>query len=1018
MKKLIAYLTLAMILGFSVSAPGEEGIRISSPGQDVIYGGVVGAAKAARDTVLLMGPWGSGAPFNGQFQNLGGAEAWNFWTHQDLTVGQENHWHVSDYNAIGLNGHGEGNLAAWCGSLEFPACDVTDALGGYGTNWNDALLWTGFVIDPGQSCVAMIDAFLNIDVEPGYDYVLLECFYEGQDAVEIASWDGAYSNLHVQETVTFQPGDFMGAAGNEVRVQFRVISDSGWDDADCQFPSSGACQLDDVSVSLDNGGFQTFNDFQSGSLGLWMPQAALGVGDFAHLEFGLDDRDPCAVNNSPQVCFIDDGEVVPGTGGTKCITWCYGPGGYIVNNTGGLLGEAYHLDNAVDSPIMPIPAGMEGLDYAYDLYWHEDFSSESAGMFYEWSVRSTASVDPADIEQESWENRSFLYHLAGPEYYRFVHSVGDLLQPNATYVQVRFQLKEMGWIWGWDGADGTPAPYYDNVRVSAYDFEGPGLSVSSVSLANDGFPASGGLDLENPGANSVRFDMARNISPAIDQLNDPGDSVVVRVVAQRAGSTLNGMPRMYYKLKANSVFDPYRSSGLPSSGSVPGWAIAAPTLDGFAFDLPDTGFLFPGDELHYYFRAEDDLGGIAILPADTTGFSDFADILAYNALFTMRALPTVWDEGEGQFGQPEILFWDDSGTTADSDEWAFAFRNIGHDPGLTYDIYRTQAASSGVGNGLGGRATVTQLAGYTEILYSSGDQFTYTLSTGEFDWDPSLDVQLLDAWLRLGERDIFLTGNQLGSDLSYNPAGQDFLRDWMGLSLSGISVQHYTNGLVSPGVVPDEGNPVLFEDQGWMVYGGCPSPDTFDAVLPVGTAVRLAQFADPTGEVDVYEISAATLNIVQSFNSRVISLPYDLSNIWTQAAAGSASTTKAAAPIPTRAEVLQDILAFLNPDGDVGLPTSVTLPVGVLTARNFPNPFNPTTKIMFDLPSSEHLTLKVFNVKGERVRTLVNEVRPAGPGFVMWDGADDSGGQAASGLYFYEVRTAQDVRVQKMVLLK
>ena len=113
MKTSITCLTIFLILGLAAAAWSAERTRVAMPGQEMIHGGLVGVSKAARDTIVVMGPWGSGAPYNGEFQTPDGAEAWNGWTHADLTVLADNHWQVSDYNAFGLNEHGAENLAAW-----------------------------------------------------------------------------------------------------------------------------------------------------------------------------------------------------------------------------------------------------------------------------------------------------------------------------------------------------------------------------------------------------------------------------------------------------------------------------------------------------------------------------------------------------------------------------------------------------------------------------------------------------------------------------------------------------------------------------------------------------------------------------------------------------------------------------------------------------------------------------------------------------------------------------------------
>ena len=100
-----------------------------------------------------------------------------------------------------------------------------------------------------------------------------------------------------------------------------------------------------------------------------MQAAPLSVGDFAHLRNDLGDIDPCRDNNTWQVNFVDDGLVVPETGGTPCYIWCYDPGGWQVNNTGGLLaggGLDWFLENRIVSPPIAWPAGIDGAEFAFD----------------------------------------------------------------------------------------------------------------------------------------------------------------------------------------------------------------------------------------------------------------------------------------------------------------------------------------------------------------------------------------------------------------------------------------------------------------------------------------------------------------------------------------------------------------------------------------------------------------------------------------------------------------------------
>lgn len=93
-------------------------------------------------------------------------------------------------------------------------------------------------------------------------------------------------------------------------------------------------------------------------------------------------------------------------------------------------------------------------------------------------------------------------------------------------------------------------------------------------------------------------------------------------------------------------------------------------------------------------------------------------------------------------------------------------------------------------------------------------------------------------------------------------------------------------------------------------------------------------------------------------------------------------------------------------------------PVFTLDASNYPNPFNPETTIAYSVPSSGPTTLKIYNLKGQVVRTLVSDIRTAGNHKVVWNGKDDNGASVASGMYFYRVSNAGKNITRKMLLAK
>ena len=86
--------------------------------------------------------------------------------------------------------------------------------------------------------------------------------------------------------------------------------------------------------------------------------------------------------------------------------------------------------------------------------------------------------------------------------------------------------------------------------------------------------------------------------------------------------------------------------------------------------------------------------------------------------------------------------------------------------------------------------------------------------------------------------------------------------------------------------------------------------------------------------------------------------------------------------------------------------------------QNYPNPFNQETIIKYSLPWDGAVELSVYNLLGERVRTLVNQPQNADDYEVRWDGNDDRGKEVASGIYFYRLQTGEFTQTNKMLLVK
>ena len=103
----------------------------------------------------------------------------------------------------------------------------------------------------------------------------------------------------------------------------------------------------------------------------------------------------------------------------------------------------------------------------------------------------------------------------------------------------------------------------------------------------------------------------------------------------------------------------------------------------------------------------------------------------------------------------------------------------------------------------------------------------------------------------------------------------------------------------------------------------------------------------------------------------------------------------------------------------LGVDDNESIPDYFALHQNYPNPFNPSTQISFDVPQgAEHIMLNVYNILGQNVSTLVNGVMNPGQYTMEWNATDEVGNPVASGIYFYELRSASFTARKKMLLIR
>lgn len=111
------------------------------------------------------------------------------------------------------------------------------------------------------------------------------------------------------------------------------------------------------------------------------------------------------------------------------------------------------------------------------------------------------------------------------------------------------------------------------------------------------------------------------------------------------------------------------------------------------------------------------------------------------------------------------------------------------------------------------------------------------------------------------------------------------------------------------------------------------------------------------------------------------------------------------------------IYSILTP---TNVPPSLNeIPSQYAVEQNYPNPFNPTTEIRFSIPKESYIAIKIFDVIGREVTTLLNEQRSAGTYKIVWNGKNNSGNEVSSGIYFYHFQADDKFsQTNKMLFLK
>jgi hypothetical protein len=959
---------------------------------------------------------------------------WQGWTRLDRTAQQGTFFHVDDFAGLGGGDFGglvplEGTKSMWCGvrsSESAPyVCGFLNAPG-YGNDW-DQELRTG-----PRSFVGIIGLSykLSWDCEPDYDYVRIQYDAGNGDWQTLASYTGDSAVVDQVSLATTQAA---------TKLRFHFDSDGAWSDEDGLHNTDGACIVDSIRV-WDSSGYFNFEDFETAAVGalgagIWEARPGIAFGLYSGLKYNLSigDRDPCNVNFSTQIVFFI-GSPVASTGypGLYDTPFCKGPGGV----------KAPCQDEAAVSPVIDLnkystgcneyqdgtiaPADLPllgGLRLKYTVY----VDNPAANLvLWNWEVRG---IDD-DGCPGPWLSQNFLYWYWENGVYTF--STVDLSAfVTSDKLQVSLGIYDMCDVWylqNGNCAQHTPAPWYDNVRLYRYKSEGPQWSYRDIDLFQDNFP-----DEEFVLESYVRADAANDINTNDYPVIRPGDSVVVECRSPLGGGLAadpGGGPAIYMHVKCTYI-GPVPAKPALSGPSLQGtygayksddgtWtiiqgdtaAVLAPGNDPYRymFDLNDSLFT-RGYQIDYYFTARDNAGIEKALPKWCR---------SYGPYFEFTCLPTK---------NSEVLFVDDfhgRGSFAGAVEnyWIPTFHSALSPPNNWVDRYDVNGPTSGVSNGPGSRAKTKQIVDwYTAIVWDCGDLSDITISDGTVNSDKSNDCQMLIDWFEQSEHKcgLWVCGDDVAFDLdglSSTPA-LTLMSTWCGVDVVNTSYFELTGGKSGGGIVSPlltgEIDAGIFVHGGipdkFYVMGGCPMINWFDVLDKTANGMYALSYPAYGGTNRYAAIASSQLNPGG----------FAVNTMWFGFSLMYVRDDMISAPID-RFEIAKDVFAWMQFPTNIccGQPPYVDadVPAAYRLAQNFPNPFNPVTTIKFDMKEKGNVTLRIYNVAGELVRTLVDDVRDAGAYAIEWDGRNNGGSNVATGVYFYKMETNGFNETKKMVMLR
>ncbi len=1017
-----------LALGVTLVASAAFAKR-TSDGALYNYVPTVETIKATSDNptndLMASPPYGPGTTdlYNAKFE-VGASCNQSSWTKVDLTAQIGNFWHVDNFAGMGAAYFPlAGAQSLWCGSRTSATGGINavcayQALPGYGNSWNQG--WcTKTCIPVSGDGILDVTFMARFDSEPSYDATTLQYTLDCTGATGWTDLDGGTGVWDGTIPVgTITGGAYLIGTTGPVKVRFLFASDTAWSDQDNLWNTNGAVVIDNlVAEGLP------LEDFEgepvgnaSNSSNDWTTCNPSGFGQYMALFPGQGQV-------QQDLCLRDLLCLWAAISGSTETYACGGFPAQAAVPKGNADGQ--YLTNEVWSPEIALVGSGAVVNISFWAY--RDMPLDNL-LFYVWHVRTRASGSTCP---GPWRDRNFVYYGGQKDWLNQVQSVGDLLLlAPGNVMQMALGIYDM--CGAWCGIYGTGAchghaPLLDNVKIYRVTALGPQWSIRDIDQFQDTFATDGTI------TGTARADAAIDRAPG-PNFNSifPGDSSVVKVsdpvsgLASDAGRAavyayVRVVPTQAAKSGAALTQNATRwpVTGTYIDGSANSWTIVkldstragtgSPVPDSFCLDLNDNLFR-PGDEIRFFYGARNTAGTWTYASNSNLGGSYTDQNAAAVNASEFSILPI---NGTGS-GTNDILYVDGMDGRGSQPFFDTAFQSLGLLNAI--DRYDVRGPSSAVANRPGARVKNVAnqlLVPYRKIIWDTGD-LTITLGNGTGTPEKSKDFDMVTSFLSglTSGGGVYIGGDDFIDEVrkyqtSVNPNGASaiaFKTTWLPHTMT--TGNHVPTQGVSPvGSAVPAG--AITSDPTFIIFGGCPLINDFDVITP--TAPTVNQVCYGTTTVSATSTNGAVVSkVTNNGSSNVAVVVSGFSFIYIKDNDNNG--------VMDRAHFLKDVITFLG--NTVTGPTPVASSKVNSLDQNYPNPFNPQTTIAFSVKDRGLVTLKVYNVAGELVRTLANEEFIAGAHAKVWDGRNDAGQPVSSGVYFYKLVTNNFSQTKKMVLLK